>query len=333
VRRHPHLFLSLLLCAWSLPGFGKFLYRGKCELSEDPNTTRPSTFNVCVHASAGSLAVQKSKTPDDTQPPIMHRADGELSFFATPWLSLNTKVHATVFTSRVTKETTSRESVRDLALLQFGNYALSRHRLTVGKGRAVYRIDHQTREHWDYVWGLQTFEAPITEFVTYTYDNQLDMTMQATYGRNPDRKLSASQRAFGSVRIMYDLAALEGTRIALGGFGDGLLRRSGSIGMINVNGLGDQTALELTRAFALNPYDPAEFQQSIRFSYLSHIQDQTRYKFQYDDQFRKIRLGGVGIVYNSNKHTEIEAQIGYAKHEDFPKLSHFYGALRAGVLL
>ena len=218
-------------------------------------------------------------------------------------------------------------------LLQIGNNALSRHRVSGGRGQPVYNIDHNQRRQLDFVWGLESFDTPEVDFVTYTYDNQLDWTIQATYGKLNELKLNERQRTFGAARAMYDIAAVEGTRIVVGGFGDGVLRRSFSAGMLNVNGKGDETALEFSRTFGLFPYDPNEFKQLIRLSYLSHEQNRLRYKFQYDDFFRHIRLGGMGVVYSPLKYTELECHFGYAKHEDIKTISHWFAYIHAGVHL
>ncbi len=329
--RYLRFLFSLVLYAWSMPSVGKFLYRDKCLLKDDPSINAPSIITTCVNASAGTLVAQKSKRRNNLQPPVMHRADGEISLFVTPWASYSTKVHSRVFISRETQETLARESIQDLSVFQIGNNALSRHRVMVGRGSPEYRLNHQTRKHYDYIWGLANYDAPKVQFATYTYDNQLDLTFQFSYGINPDRNLSVTQSALGSARIMYDLAALEGTRIVLGGFIDGTLHRAITFGTLNVNGIGAETAFEVTRTFATNPYDPQEFGQNIRLSYLSPLLDLARFKFQYDDQFKFIRLVGLGGVYYPSKHAEMELHFGYAKQEDVQKLSHVYGVFRAGV--
>lgn len=329
--RRLYFLIILALCAWPMPSLAKFLYYNDCALRDDPSQKLPSPLATCVNANAGTWIAQKSKTPPTGQPPIKYHADGRLSLFVTPWLSYTSKSHSSVYISNTTKQTTARETIQDLSLIQIGNNALSRHRISFGRGNPVYRLDHNLRKNIDYAWGLYNFEATFGNFATYTYDNQLDMTIQLTYGINPDRKLSVKQRALGAGRIMYDLAALEGTRIAIGSFGDGTLHRAASFGMLNVNGAGAETCIEMTRAFATNPYDPKEFNQNIRLSYLSQIQDQSRLKFQYDDQFKLIRLVGLGGVYYPSKHAEIELHLGYAKQEDIHKYSHFYGFLHAGI--
>ena len=103
--------------------------------------------------------------------------------------------------------------------------------------------------------------------------------------------------------------------------------------MININGRGDETALEVARHFRSNPYDPKEFNQLIRLSYLSRVQDKLQYKFQYDDEFKLIRVGGFGFIYNPIKFTEIEIHTGYAKNEQNPDLSHWFAVLKSGVRL
>ena len=331
--RYHHFIVIFIIYAWSLPGPAKFLYHNECTLRDDPKTSEPSMVTTCVNAQAGMWVAQKSKTSHRGQPPSMYRAQGNISLFVTPWLSYSGAAHSSVFVSRETKQTTSRETLQDRSLIQIGNNALSRHRVSFGRGYPAYRINHQMRENFGYIWNLNNFDAPMVNFATYTYDNQLDLTVQATYGINPDRKISIARRALGAGRIMYDLAALEGTRIVVGGFGDGSLRRAASFGMLNVNGVGAETAFEFVRTFATNPYDPKEFHQNIRLSYLGQLQDNSRYKFQYDDEFQFIRLVGFGAVYYFSNSAETEFVLGYAKQEDIQKLSHFYGVLTAGVRL
>jgi hypothetical protein len=309
------------------------LLTGPCVLKDDPVLNPPKFLNVCIKASAGSWIIQQSKVADSNQPPIMHRADGKISILVTPWISLHSKGHSSVFIDRQTQKTTNKENQADLTNIQIGNSALSRHRISAGLGRVPYRLDHNQRPGLEYAWGIDRFLAPKSRFATYTYDNQLDWTVQSTYGQLIDESLRQDQKMFISGRAMYDIAALEGTRISLGGYNDGLVRRAVDLGILNINGKGDETSLEFTRTFSFNPYKPSEFNQMIRLSYISHLQEKFRYKFQYDDIFSQIRIGGLAALYEPYEYTHIEFMLGYAKREDNKKLSHWFAGLNAGVHL
>lgn len=331
---YSHLLISLLTTSYASPALGvDFIYLGNCLLKQDPQVISPTPLNICMNGSAGSWIIQKSIVENGMQPPILHRADGNFSLLMTPWIGLHASGHVSVFVDRQTQETSNKEAQRDSINLQLGNNALSRHRLNIGRGRPAFRLNYNQRQNLEYAWDLDRFLAPYADYGTYTYDNQLDWTLQATYGRLTDEKLKSDQRMFGGVRVMYDLAALEGTRISLGGYNDGLVRRAVSLGLLNINGKGDETSLEVTRTFQFNPYAPAEFQQLIRLAYISHTQDLVRYKFQYDDFFRFIRVGSLGVLYEPYKYTHAEFMIGYAKREDRAKLSHWFAGLNAGVHL
>jgi hypothetical protein len=327
------LLLKVLLVAWSTSSYSKFLYHGACTVKTDPEAQDLNLLSVCAKGQAGSWLSRESKVENDIQPPILYRADGDLTLTITPWVLVNITGHASLYRSQENNKVVNKENQRDGWLVQLGNNAKSRHRLQGGRGKPVYRINHQQRPNLDYMWGLASFDAPIVDYAMYTYDNQLDWTVQFTYGQLIDQQLTAKERLFGSGRAMYDIAALEGTRIVLGGFGDGLLRRSISAGLLNINGKGDETALELTRSFSEYPYDPTDFNQMIRLSYISHEQEHFKYKAQYDDLFKQIRIGGLGIIYIPEKHWDIELQFGYAKNEENSNLSHWFGILHTGVHL
>lgn len=328
--------ICILVLAISLAGPLKgddLFYLGQCILKEDPQVSDSGFINICIKGTAGSWFIQQSIVEDSKQPPVMHRADGQLSLLLTPWLGIHTSGHSSVYIDRQTQETSNKESQRDSLNLQIGNNALSRHRFNLGRGRPAFRLDYNQRPNLEYAWSLDRFWTPESEYGTYTYDNQLDLTIQATYGRMTDTNLRADQRMFGSARLMYDLAALEGTRVSLGGYNDGLVRRAVSLGLLNINGKGDETALEVTRTFQFNPYKPSEFGQLIRLSYISHQQARYRYKFQYDDIFKYIRIGGFGILYEPYRYTHAEFLFGYAKREDQSKLSHWFAGLNLGAHL
>lgn len=327
------LLILAIFWSWSTNSTAAVLYHGQCVLKDDPATAWPGVVNLCIGGSAGSWVTQKSVVSNSMQPPVLHRADGRFSLFVTPWISIHTEGHSSILIDRQTNLTVSRENVNDSVNFQIGNNALSRHRVSFGKGRAPFRIDHNQRRNLDYIWDLDQFLAPVVDYGMYTYDNQLDWTIQTTYGRLTDSNLRPEQRLFGSARAMHDVAALEGTRIVIGGYGDGLIRRALALGLLNINGKKDETAVEITRTFTFNPYAPAEFHQLIRLSYISHVQDNLRYKFQYDDFFRYLRLGGLSLVYLPFTPAEFEFTFGYAKREDSKKLSHWYALVHAGVHL
>ena len=334
MRRYCLFIIYLFTTSHSEPVLGgDFLHVGRCVLDQDPQITNPGPINICMNGAASSWIIQKSKVENGVQPPIMHRADGDLSLLITPWIGLHATGHVSVFIDRQTQETSNKESQRDSINLQIGNNALSRHRVNFGRGRPVFRLNYNQRPHLEYAWELDRFLAPLAEYGTYTYDNQLEWTLQATYGRLIDETLRDDQRMFGGARIMYDLAALEGTRVSLGGYNDGLVRRAVSLGLLNINGKGDETSLELTRTFQFNPYKPSEFQQLIRLSYISHQQDLFRYKVQYDDFFRFMRIGSIGVLYEPYKYTHAEFMFGHAKREDQAKLSHWFAGLSIGAHL
>ncbi len=328
------IFLTLLLGLLSTEiANGQWLHRGDCKSSADPALSSPGLLNLCANGSAEAWFVHKSKRADQRQPDRLYNADGNLTLFLTPWLSAHLRGHSRIYIDRDTQNTTLKDTKRDSWHIQLGNNALSRHRLSFGRGKPLFRIDHQLRKEIFYAWGLDLFEAPKVDYVSYVYDNQLDWTINATYGRLPDNRLSDKQRLFASGRLMYDVAALEGTRIVVGGYSDGLLNRAVSIGLININGRGEQTSIEVTRTFSRFPYDPDEFKQNIRISHLSREQDKNQIRFQYDDFFRQIRVGGVGVIYRPAELLKLEFEVGFAKHEDIPKRSHWYVAASSGVEL
>lgn len=331
-------YSTLLLLIWAASlvqpcARADALLLGTCVLKQDPLSTKPSNLNICLNGDASTWILQKSKTESNIQPPVMHRADGKISLLLTPWVGLHAWGHSSVFVDRQTQKTINRETETDALNIQLGNNALSRHRLNVGYGRPTFRLNHNQRPNLEFAWGIDQFLAPFSKYGTYTYDNQLESAIQVTYGRLVDRSLRSDQQAFGSARIIYDLAALEGTRVNLGGYGDGLVRRAISLGLLNINGKGDETSLELTRTFSFNPYKPSEFKQLIRLSYVSHMQNNVRYKFQYDDVFRYIRLGSIAAMYEPIKFTQAEFLVGYAKREDAAKKSHWFVGLNVGAHL
>ena len=325
------LHISVVVAAVSTVCHAKILYHGSCTLKSDPNQTPQGLTNLCVNANANMMGAQRTKDEDNEHPSSLFYASGELSLFLTPYVSIHSRGHSQILIAREGNKSSIRESKRDALSVQIGNNALSRHRISAGHGRPLTGINHEQRPNMEYIWGIRKFEAPIVDFATYTYDNQVDWIVQTTYGRLPDNSISEKQRLFGATRIMYDVAALEGTRFVLGGFGDGLLRRSVNFGMLNINGRGDETAFEITRQFSLYPYDPKEFTQQIKLSHLSREQDRSRFKFQYDDFFRRVRIGGIGGIYYPLKYLELESQIGYAKREDQAKFSHWFLIIRIGV--
>jgi hypothetical protein len=324
-------YISFVIAAMSTICHAKFLYHGTCTLKSDPIRTSQSLINLCINANANMIGAQRTKNEDNKPPSSLLYASGDLSLFLTPYVSVHTRGHSQQLIAREDQKSYSRESKRDAFSIQIGNNALSRHRISAGQGRPQTTINHDQRPNMEFIWGIQKFEAPIVDFATYTYDNQVDWIVQTTYGRLPADSISEKQRLFGSTRIMYDVAALEGTRFVLGGFGDGLLRRSVNFGVLNINGRGDETAFEIARQFNLFPYDPKEFTQQIKLSYLSREQDRSRFKFQYDDHFRRARIGGIGGISYFLNYIELESQIGYAKREDQPRFSHWFLIMRIGV--
>lgn len=331
-RRLLTTILSLVLLA-ETPAQGSWLNHGDCKAENDPAVSSPGDFNVCAKGKAAAWFVHKSRQADSGQPDVLYSAEGDLTVFVTPWVSASISGHSRIYIGRDTQELTNKDARKDSWNLQIGNNALSRHRLSTGRGKPLFRIDHQLRKEIFYAWGLDTFEATTVDYISYVYDNQLDWTISATYGRLLDASLSDKQRLFASGRLMYDVAALEGTRIVVGGYNDGLVNRAVSLGLININGRGEQTSIEITRTFSHFPYDPDEFKQNIRISHLSREQDKTQIKFQYDDFFRFIRLGGVGVIYRPAPFLHFEFEGGFAKHEDKPKRSHWYIVGSSGVSL
>ena len=300
-----------------------------CTLPKDPAAVFP-LLSVCLNGTAGTWVQQRSVVEDDIQPPLLLASRGSATVVFTSWLSVRTEGYANIFQNRTTGKTVAREVRPDTNLIQLGNASTHRHRVFLGKARIPFGLNFNVDSPWVSPTRFDPFFGDPIKVAGYTYDNQQDITVTMSVGtaENVDSDAKRRKSATG-IRVMYDMAALEGTRILGSLSTDELEHRRGEVGAVNVNGKGDITAFEVIRTWSNFPFDPTDFNQLIRLSWSGAAYQRLAPHAQYEDQLNLRRIGTLGAKYNAKRQLDLSLTVGFSKDETGDRKNYWLGV--AGV--
>ena len=128
-------------------------------------------------------------------------------------------------------------------------------------------------------------------------------------------------------RISYDIAALEGTRLIASFSTTELSQRRGGAAIVNRNGKGERTSLEIVRTWTEFPYDPADFNQLIRINWSGRVSLDLEVKAQYEDVWQTHRIGCLTLRQLIVAPLSIDGSVGYKRSEDGVTRSSWFGVL------
>ncbi len=300
-----------------------------CTLAKDPAAVFP-LFSLCLEGSAGEWMEQRSRVEDNVQPPVLLSTKGAATIVFTSWISFRASGYALFHQSRVSSGKPKKEARSENLIVQIGNMATHRHRVFVGRTRIPFGINFDANVDWLNPGASDPFFGEPLRLVGYTYDNLKDLTFSVAAGTADNIDADAKRRKSASgARIMYDLSALEGTRLVASFATDELEHRRGNVGAVNVNGKGDITAFEVIRTWSNYPYDPQDFNQLIRLSWIGLTSEPVVPHVQYEDQLDFRRIGTVGAKFNAKENIAMSLYTGYSKDETGAKRSYWLGV--AGV--
>lgn len=306
------IFLQILPCE---AADNDWIQTSPCTLHNDPAAAFP-LFSLCLDGSASEWMEQRTKVEEGIQPPLLLSTRGSATAVMTSWLSLKISGYADFYQNRNTSETPKKDARTENLVMQIGNTSTHRHRVFAGRSRIPFGINFNADTDWAHLSFFDPFFGQPIQLVGYTYDNQKDLTFSVAAGTaaNVDADAKKRQSASGA-RIMYDLSALEGTRLVASFATDELEHRRGQVGAVNVNGKGDVTAFEVVRTWSNYPYDPQDFNQLIRLSWIGLPTERFVPRAQYEDQLGFRRIGTAGVKFHARKHVALSAYGGYSKDE------------------
>jgi len=287
-----------------------------------------SLYALCLEGTAGVWREQRSKLDEDRPPATVYTATGKVTGTFSNWLVLQSEGHARLSRSTTHSQKDNRDVATDSAILQLGNSAVYRHRLFGGRSRIPFGLNINANGNWSGFEKSNWFFGEPIRLLGYTYDNQRDLIFTVSVGSRNEESSKARERssAFG-VRVMYDMAALEGTRAIVSFSTTELSERHASIALINHNGKGEETTVEIVRKWTQLAYDPTDFDQLIRVNWSGLAGENHRIKAQYEDILDDSRTGSVAYSYRLYQHVSPSLVIGYHKSEDRTHQNYWFGAL------
>lgn len=309
------------------------IYTSPCTMENDP-ATQPDLLALCLEGKAGVWVEQRSKTINDTQPATVYGSHGQASGLIGNWLTLQARGHARISQGREKNHFEDKEIASESAIVQIGNSAIHRHRLFGGIGAIPFGLNIDTTADWTNLKKDRHFFGSPIHIVGYSYDNQKDLTWTISGGsRNEESDDAQSRIAAIGTRLIYDMAALEGTRAIVSFSTTELSERRGGIALLNRNGKGEQTTVEIVRKWTQFPYDPTDFDQLIRINWSGKIDDVQRGRAQYEDILNQSRVGTLTYYYIFMPHMQTSVSVGYHKDETSLEPNFWFGIFGLEVFL
>ena len=305
---------------------------GTCEATEDPLSAKAHDelgAAACLRGSMGVETTVFAEAPREANWISYGSAYGGV--FVRPWLSMHALGRWRDVRSLSQKLEYSKSHFTDLAVLQIGNPALDRYRLTTGRMRLPFGIDtSQAPQFYQDKENRRFWRSP-TDGGYLTFDDLRRLRVDAGLAvseishLDPKPPLSPKYDADKaiSVRGALDVSALEGTRIVASVYGSELGERRYGLGLINTNQKGDYTAFEFARRqiFASGLLRP--FEQILRIAYTSTWQRNARWVMQFDDERLRFRR----IIFDYEKmilpHLQSKLAISYLRATDGSRVSRW----------
>jgi hypothetical protein len=327
------LALATPVVAEEQPQRQPYVMFGTCDLARDPETAAGRDqlgFNVCIRGNVGAEMTFVSGAPEENS--WLRYANLYGGVFVTPWMSVQArgKLRDTLPIGIASEENLDRRT--DYAVLQLGSPVIHHTRLTAGRLRLPFGIDRSEATEFYKSFENRTFWDSPPDGAYVTFDEMRNLRLDLGYASNQLVEESVTDplvdekeevRA-GSVRLMIDFSALDGSRLVFSGYGENHgVRRMGA-GFVTVSRKSDMTLFEFVRKLSTPSGDDAPFEQLLRLGYVSAYRNDTRWVVQFDDERFRFRRGIVAHDFLIYDHFDVRLGVTYQKSETGDGLKRWY---------
>lgn len=281
---------------------------GDCQLAEKSSDVAETLANLTQMCLRGRASVDHAvSTHHDNLGTVSGRA--YLGLYHGSWNSVS--IQATFNHFFLENPTNREQNEVDLVAARFGNSALSRFEISIGKQKMPFGLDlksiqgispfFDTREFWpDAAYG----------FVT-TFDDQQAFTGQVGAGL-----ASVSGREWqSSVRLIQDISALNGIRFIASLWGQSTGERNAGISLVNANANKNTLNIEWVRTFLVpNKHHRLEG-QIVRVLFLGGKRGPAETILLYDDVRDKNRTATLAQRIDVAPHVQATVGVAYRKVE------------------
>lgn len=306
-------------CTFSFLAFaGDFKVRyGNCAANINPDIASWSDYypSTCLQGQVTALLGYASREPR------WHEAyfgQGNAGLYFDRWLSLGISGESSLFRTSDSKEKLFKQKL-NYAAVQLGSSGIHRHRLSGGRMFMPFGFNKRnlnplfesltSRDHW-------YFENRV---VQYTYDNFLDTVFQIGLGNNGDMNDQSI-----AVRYMFDVSALEGTRLIASILAAKSGERKFGVAIYNNNSLGDEIHAEWVRSFHIEREPQPPFRQVLLIGYKSKFTEDGRWRAHIEDELKLHRLGTIEYDFPKFEIMYFSIGIAYQKAESEKIQSKWY---------
>ncbi len=301
-----------------------FVMLGECELARDPESVegrQDLTFNTCLRGKVGSEINFVSGTPEENY--WLRYASVYGGLFVTPWASFQARGKVRDAMPLGTDSSENRHRYMDYAALTLGSPVIHHTRLTAGRIRLPFGIDRtEAPESYQQNENRGFWDSP-RDGAYVSFDEMRNLRLDLGYATNElvddtvtDPLIGQKEEIrAGSMRLMVDFSALDGSRLVFSGYGENQgVRRMGA-GFVTVSRKSDMTLFEFVRRLSTPTGDDAPFEQLLRLGYASAYRNDARWVVQFDDERFRFRRGVVAhdiLIWN---HFDVRLGITYQKSE------------------
>jgi len=309
----------------SKDGPSKLLQIGDCALSNSDLLIRRS-LKACFQsrASAELLFAFERRQPNVNT----NFADAYLGVHVFDWLSFHGRVE--VEQSQNLKQASTAEASKktldkrvDFAFVRLGNPALNRFRLSAGRLSTPFAFNISDAPKTYQNFSSMLFWRSAEYSAVMAYDNNVDTLLELGYGANFGEAVRGGeidkqipQQKNGSLRLSYDIPAVEGTRMMMSALADEDGERRVAAGLLNANRRGDLAQIEWIRSQPKPNAKKEPFRQNIRASYTSTWRGSQRWVFQFDSERKRHRMGILNYDLLFLNHLMARFGVLYHKSED-----------------
>jgi len=285
----------------------KQMYFGTCDLPQDPYSNRDELWWISCATGRAGYETNFAIGDPDLNGRVKH-ANGYLGLHVSRYLSLHGKgmIRESIPDDHTLQA--NKDARPELGVIGLGSPAFHKMRLLAGFTSLPFGVDESNVVESYQLTEDRSFWGQPTHGAVFTYDNLRDLLFEIGAGSNEWRKDDAVRlprtRAIAS-RLMFDIPALDGTRLLFSGQWQDTGQRRFGFGFVTVSTRSDLTQFEFVRFMPRPTLSAAPARQLFRVGYESAFKDSTRWVVQYDDQWRETRSFIIGRDIRFFEHLEM----------------------------
>lgn len=297
------------------------------EVSKSEYDDAGVNFVACLRGRIGAEITSVSGTAEENL--WIRYARGSSGLFLSEWMSLHLAGRLVQVLPLGQDAAKDFDRTLEVGTLQFGNPGMHHFWVGIGRMQLPFGIDRSgASQFYRHLESRQFWDSP-SRAVSASLDNKLNLRLDLGYASNEfadEHALEKPRRGTRpdvnplplhalSSRLMYDIPALDGSRLIASAYGEDRGRRRFGFGFLTISRKGDETQFEFIHILDEPSHRNERVQRLVRLGYVGAFRDDSRWVVQFDDERLRARMGTLGYDFLLWDHLLLRFSVAHYKSE------------------